>query len=36
MFVFFNNRLGLGISLLVSVAVTLMLFAACSGWHLGH
>jgi hypothetical protein len=36
MFVFFNNRLGLGISLLVSVVASLVLFSFCTGWHLGH
>ena len=31
MFLFFSNRLGCGLSLVLSVIVTLVLFAACGG-----
>jgi hypothetical protein len=37
-FLFFNNRLGCGLSVLISVIVTLALLAACGELHLisGH
>lgn len=33
MFLFFNNRMGCGLSLLISVIVTLFLLASCGGLH---
>jgi|GEM_PF-2670981 len=33
MFLFFNNRMGCGASLLISAVITLVLLASCGGLH---
>lgn len=36
MFLFFNNRMGCGVSLLISVIITLIIFVSCGGLHITH